>query len=129
MKHCKITRKSPLKQVSYTHKSMILSQHVYNCLKNAKQWVKNARTNERYSARYSSKEQCLKPEALILLPANSTEAEVVLWFLEDKSNVNSSFYMEDVATEFQVQGLGIDWAIVAWDIDFRYSEDGCKQYQ
>ena len=129
MKHCKITPKSPLKQVSYTHKSMILSQHVYNCLKNAKQWVKNARTNERYSALYSSKEQCLKPEALILLPANSTEAEVVLWFLEDKSNVNSSFYMEDVATEFQVQGLGIDWAIVAWDIDFRYSEDGCKQYQ
>ena len=53
---------------------MILSQHVYNCLKNAKQWVKNARTNERYSALYSSKEQCLKPEALILLPANSTEA-------------------------------------------------------
>lgn len=108
---------------------MILSQHVYNCLKNAKQWVKNARTNERYSALYSSKEQCLKPEALILLPANSTEAEVVLWFLEDKSNVNSSFYMEDVATEFQVQGLENDRAIVAWDIDFRYSEDGCKQYQ
>ena len=37
--------------------------------------------------------------------------------------------MEDVDNEFQVQGLGIDWAIVAWDIDFRYSEDGCKQYQ
>ena len=37
--------------------------------------------------------------------------------------------MEDVATEFQVQGLGIDWAIVAWDIDSQYSEDGCKQYQ
>lgn len=37
--------------------------------------------------------------------------------------------MVDVANEFQVQGLEIDWAIVAWDIDFRYSEDGCKQYQ
>ena len=37
--------------------------------------------------------------------------------------------MEDVATEFHGQGLGIDRAIVAWDIDFRYSEDGCKQYQ
>lgn len=57
------------------------------------------------------------------------EAEVIPWFLGDKSNVNSSFYMVDVANEFQVQGLEIDWAIVAWDIDFRYSEDGCKQYQ
>ena len=37
--------------------------------------------------------------------------------------------MEDVANEFQVQGLEIDWAIVAWDVDFRYSKDGCKQYQ
>uniref|UniRef100_UPI00402A071D DNA/RNA helicase domain-containing protein n=1 Tax=Prevotella sp. TaxID=59823 RepID=UPI00402A071D len=51
------------------------------------------------------------------------------WFLRDKSNINSSFYMEDVATEFQVQGIENDWVIVAWDIDFRYSEDGCKQYQ
>ena len=37
--------------------------------------------------------------------------------------------MEDVATEFQVQGLEIDWAIVAWDADFRYSDEGWKQYQ
>ena len=57
------------------------------------QWEKNARPNERYLALYSSKEQCLKPEALILLPANSTEAEVIPWFLGDKSNVNSSFYI------------------------------------
>lgn len=99
-------------------------------LKKAKQWVKeNARPNERYGALASSKGQRLKPEALILLPANSSETEVIPWFLGDKSNVNSSFYMEDVATEFQVQGLEIDWAVVAWDADFRYSEDGWKQYQ
>ena len=99
-------------------------------LKRAKQWViDNARPNERYGALASSKGQRLKPEALILLPANSTETEVIPWFLGDKSNVNSSFYMEDVATEFQVQGLEIDWAIVAWDAYFRYSEDGWKQYQ
>lgn len=93
MKHCKITPKSPLKQVGYTYKSMILSQHVYNRLRTAKQWVKIARPNERYGALASSKGQRVKPEALILLPANSTEAEVVPWFLGDKSNVNSSFYI------------------------------------
>lgn len=99
-------------------------------LKKAKQWVKdNARPYERYGVLASSKGQRLKPEALILLPANSSETEVIPWFLGDKSNVNSSFYMEDVATEFQVQGLEIDWAVVAWDADFRYSERGWKQYQ
>ena len=99
-------------------------------LKRAKQWViDNALPNERYGALASSKGQRLKPEALILLPTNSTDTEVIPWILGDKSNVNSSFYMEDVATEFQVQGLEIDWAIVAWDADFRYSEDGWKQYQ
>lgn len=99
-------------------------------LNKAKRWVKdNARPNERYGALASSKGQRLKPEALVLLPPNSKEAEVVPWFLGDKTNVNSSYYMEDVATEFQVQGLEIDWAVVAWDADFRYSESGWKQYQ
>ena len=99
-------------------------------LKKAKQWVKgNARPNERYGALASSKGQRLKPEALVLLPANSSETEVIPWFLGDKTNVNSSYYMEDVATEFQVQGLEIDWAVVAWDADFQYSEEGWKQYQ
>ena len=90
-------------------------------LKKAKQWVKqNARPNERYGALASSKGQRLKPDALVLLPANSSETEVIPWFLGDKTNVNSSYYMEDVATEFQVQGLEIDWAVVAWDADLRY---------
>lgn len=99
-------------------------------LKIAKRWVKdNSRPSERYGALASSKGQRLKPEALTLLPANSSESEVIPWFLGDKTNVNSSYYMEDVATEFQVQGLEIDWAIVAWDADFRYDEYGWKQYQ
>jgi DUF2075 family protein len=32
--------------------------------------------------------------------------------------------MEDVATEFQVQGLELDWACVVWDGDFRYDDVG-----
>jgi DUF2075 family protein len=35
--------------------------------------------------------------------------------------VRSSFYLEDVATEFHVQGLELDWACVTWDADFRYT--------
>ena len=43
----------------------------------------------------------------------------VHWFLDDKDDVRSSYYLEDVATEFHVQGLELDWACVTWDGDFR----------
>ena len=42
----------------------------------------------------------------------------VHWFLDDKDDVRSSYYLEDVATEFHVQGLELDWACVTWDGDF-----------
>src|SRR5208282_1992806 len=47
----------------------------------------------------------------------------VHWFLDGKEDVRSSFYLEDVATEFHVQGLELDWACVTWDADFRYVQD------
>jgi DUF2075 family protein len=31
--------------------------------------------------------------------------------------------MEDVATEFDIQGLELDWVGVCWDANFRYSQD------
>lgn len=99
-------------------------------LHEAKQWVKNhARINERYGALASSKGQRLKPDALSLLPANSSKSQVVPWFLGDKDKVNSSFYMEDVATEFQVQGLELDWACVAWDADLQFKDNRWQHYQ
>lgn len=97
----------------------------------AKAWVKqHARDDERYGALASSKGQRLKPDALTLLPPNSSESEVTHWFLGDNKDVNSSYYMEEVATEFQVQGLELDWALVAWDADMRYDEStsSWKQY-
>jgi len=45
------------------------------------------------------------------------------WFLDDKEDVRSSYYLEDVATEFHIQGLELDWACVVWDGDFRYSSE------
>jgi len=52
----------------------------------------------------------------------------VHWFLDDKADVRSSYYLEDVATEFQVQGLEIDWACVTWDADLRYTNDGWEHW-
>jgi DUF2075 family protein len=64
----------------------------------------------------SSQAQRLKPYAIdVKSPMNP-----VNWFLDGKDDVRSSYYLEDVATEFHVQGLELDWACVAWDGDLRY---------
>ncbi|MEO7660350.1 MAG: DNA/RNA helicase domain-containing protein, partial [Pyrinomonadaceae bacterium] len=87
-------------------------------LNGAKRWLKTkARGTERYGLIVSSSAQRLKPFAIdVKSPMNP-----VNWFLEGKSDVRSSYYLEDVATEFHVQGLELDWSCVTWDADFRLS--------
>lgn len=50
------------------------------------------------------------------------------WFLGSKDDVRSSYYLEDIATEFDIQGLELDWTCVAWGRDFRYI-DGSWEYK
>lgn len=45
-----------------------------------------------------------------------------IWFLNDKTDIRSSYFLEDVATEFDIQGLELDWTCVAWDANYRYKE-------
>jgi DUF2075 family protein len=40
--------------------------------------------------------------------------------LSPPRDTRSSLYLEDAATEFQVQGLELDWTIVTWDADLRW---------
>jgi hypothetical protein len=87
----------------------------------AKKWLKaNARGSERYGIVVSSEAQRLKPHAIDV----RTKTNPVHWFLKGKADVRSSYYLEDVATEFQVQGLELDWTCVTWDADFRRSDSG-----
>ena len=51
------------------------------------------------------------------------------WFLNDSSDVRSSYYLEDVATEFDIQGLELDWVGVCWDGNLRYEDAGWATYQ
>jgi len=92
----------------------------------AKKWLRNkARGSERYGMVVSSKAERLRPLAIdVKRPCN-----VEYWFLEDKQNLQSSYYLEDVATEFDIQGLELDWTCVAWDGDLRYTEDGWEYYR
>jgi hypothetical protein len=90
-------------------------------LAQAKQWVRNhARGSERYGLVASSKAQRLKPDAIDI----RVDVDPVHWFLNGKEDTRSSYYLEDAATEFQVQGLELDWTCVAWDGDFRYTGSG-----
>ncbi len=91
----------------------------------AKKWLKEkARGTERYGIVVSSQAYRLKPMAIDV----RVETDPVHWFLGEKNDVRSSYYLEDVATEFQVQGLELDWACVTWDGDFRYSKDEWKTF-
>ena len=89
----------------------------------AKKWLKEkARGTERYGIIVSSQAIRLKPYAIDV----KSPMDPIHWFLDDKEDIRSSYYLEDVATEFQVQGLELDWACVTWDADFRYAPDGWK---
>ncbi len=92
---------------------------------NAKQWLKRqARGSERYGIVVSSQAQRLKPHAIDV----KSPMDPIHWFLDGKEDVRSSYYLEDVATEFHVQGLELDWACVTWDADFRYSQEGWEHW-
>jgi hypothetical protein len=85
-------------------------------LETAKQWVRaKARAHERFGLLSSSKAMRLKPHAIDV----RVKADPVIYFLGGRDDVRSSYYMEDCATEFQVQGLELDWTVVTWDADLR----------
>jgi hypothetical protein len=88
-------------------------------LSSARSWLKQqASGSERYGIVVSSHAERLKPHAIyVQSPINP-----IHWFLNGKEDVRSSYYLEDVATEFHIQGLELDWVCVTWDADLRYSE-------
>ena len=84
----------------------------------ARNWVRSrARGTERYGLVASSKAMRLKPHAIDIRVA----VDPVHYFLNARGDTRSSFYLEDAATEFQVQGLELDWTCVAWCGDFRFN--------
>mgnify|MGYP001355723392 CR=1 FL=1 len=94
-------------------------------LTKAKQWLKQkARGSERYGMVVSSQAYRLKPFAIDV----KTPMDPVNWFLNGKEDIRSSYFLEDVATEFQIQGLELDWTCIIWDGDLRFSDVGWKPF-
>ena len=94
-------------------------------LNTARKWLRGiARGSERYGIVVSSQAERLKAHGLDV----KTPVDPVHWFLNSKDDVRSSYYLEDVATEFHVQGLELDWACVVWDADFRFTPKGWQHW-
>ncbi|HEX5731883.1 MAG TPA: DUF2075 domain-containing protein [Blastocatellia bacterium] len=87
-------------------------------LQRAKNWLRSqARGSERYGLVASSGAIRLKALGINV----KSPIDPKNWFLNDKEDIRSSYFLEDVATEFVVQGLELDWACVAWDADLRHN--------
>ena len=84
----------------------------------AKQWLrKQARGSERYGITASAKAHRLRPYGIYA----GYDINPPRWFLDPKDDLRSSYYLEVIATEFDIQGLELDWTCVAWDGNFRYN--------
>jgi hypothetical protein len=72
----------------------------------ARRWIRRQRRGtERAGLVASSSAQRLKPHAIDI----RVNIDPVHWFLSPPRDTRSSLYLEDAATEFQVQGLELDW--------------------
>lgn len=87
-------------------------------LERAKKWLRGQkRGSERYGLVVSSQAQRLRPLAIDV----RCKPDTVHWFLDDISDIRSSFFLEDAASEFDVQGLELDWTCLVWDGDLRWN--------
>jgi DUF2075 family protein len=94
----------------------------------AKRWLHDkVRGTERTGVLVTKEAARFKPLSIHVLPTGDENA--VHWFLEDKTSTRSSNYLEDAATEIQVQGLELDYTCLLWDADMRYENANWHFYK
>ncbi len=94
----------------------------------AREWLHSqVRGTERTGVLVTKESARFKPLAIHILASGDDNA--VHWFLEDKDDTRSSNYLEDAATEIQVQGLELDYTCLLWDADMRYDKGRWRYYR
>ncbi len=97
-------------------------------MEKAKRWLHDkVRGTERTGILITKESARYKPLGVHVLPSGDEDA--VHWFLEDKTDTRSSNYLEDAATEIQVQGLELDYTCLLWDADMRYENGEWHYYR
>lgn len=96
-------------------------------MEKAKDWLhKKVRGTEKSGVLVSKESARFKPLGVHILESGDSNA--IHWFLEDKVDTRSSNYLEDAATEIQVQGLELDYTCLLWDADMRYENNKWHYY-
>jgi hypothetical protein len=86
-------------------------------LDKARKWLNSkSKGSERTGIVASSGGIRLRPFGLNV----KAKIDAPIWFLNDKDDIRSSYFLEEVATEFDIQGLELDWTCIAWDGDLYY---------
>ena len=97
-------------------------------MEKTKQWLhEKVRGTERTGVLVTKESARFKPLGIHILASGDENA--VHWFLEDKADTRSSNYLEDAATEIQVQGLELDYTCLLWDADMRYDNGSWRFYR
>jgi hypothetical protein len=95
-------------------------------LPNARKWLRERRRgNERAGLLASSNAARLKSHGIFV----KAKIEPEKWFLAPSDDVRSADALEDAATEFDVQGLELDWACLCWDANFRRASNAWQALQ
>ena len=116
------------KKASSIYEEINDNYHIYltRDMEIAKRWLhEQVRGSERTGVLVTKEAARFKPLGIHILAPGDENA--VHWFLEDKIDTRSSNYLEDAATEIQVQGLELDYTCVLWDADMQY-KDGHWEY-
>lgn len=111
----------------YNEIKMVYPIYMTRDLQKAKHWIiqQTANKNSRYGLIASSQAKRLRAENIWV----ECKCKPEKWFLEGHNDIKSSYFMEEVATEFDIQGLEIDYAIVGWDADYRYENGHFECYK
>lgn len=91
----------------------------------AKKWIREkAKGSERYGMVASSNGLRLKPYGVWV----KNKIDASHWFLNDRTDIRSSYFLEEVATEFDIQGLELDWTLMCWDADYRFVDESFSPF-
>ena len=97
-------------------------------MKKARNWLHDkVRGTERTGVLVTKESPRFKTLGIHVLPSGDENA--IHWFLKDKTDTRSSNYLEDAATEIQVQGLELDYTCLLWDADMRYDNGEWRFYK
>ena len=95
-------------------------------LDSARAWLRErARGSERFGLVASSEGYRLRAKGIHV----GVKIDERHWFLNGKDDIRSSYCLEEVATQFYIQGLELDWVGVCWDADLRRTNNEWKYHK